>query len=355
MSEMTWIAASMVDGSVIAELPDLQASGLEQRMMDYASESVSLPWDNRPSNWLDATEPMSAWPILLQDGVPLWGAFILDRVRDLSKASVELKVVTWEAYLDRMPVGDAVFTQVSQTQIARRLVMDWAVTGMRNCLRVDVDSSVVLRDRTYTDDADKSVLSCLQELSQVQGGPEWMVSIVLDGDGTYHPVVKISDRIGSTAQMTSFDLSVMTGFTVDEDWSIGKGANKVRAVSTADGDNRPSSSWHSSGDLLRPVVPYSYTPSTSITSTDTLDAHAAAKLALLGDGTNTVSFSVDLMTAPRLNVEWSPGDVVGWDVSEAAERYPDGSSGQARAIGWTMDFSGVPQLTPILQAESGGE
>lgn len=355
MSELTWMACRMVDGVPIAELPDLQVSGLEQRMMDYTSLTAELPWDAVPGNWLDATEPMSAWLVLIQDGVPVWSGVILERDRELASKTLSLKLATWETYLDRMPVGDVTFSQATQTEIVRRLVVDWAITGCRNCLRVSADPSGVRRDRTYTDDADKSVLSCIQELCQVINGPEWVISTVVDDDGSYHPVLRVADRIGSTGQMTSFDLSVMTSFAVSEDWSSGKGANRVRAVSTADGDVRPASSWHTADDPARPVVPYSYTPSTSITSTDTLDAHAAARLALLRDGTTTVSFAVDLNTAPKLNMEWSLGDVVGWDASEAAERYPDRSSGTARVIGYSMDFTGTPKLTPILQSEDGGE
>ena len=354
VTNLTWLSVSLVTGEVIAELPNLQVSSVEYHLMETTTASAELPWDGCPVNWYDATLPHGVALLLVQDSVPLWGGVVKDAKRTPSGASIGIQLETMECYLDACPVGDASYVQVSQTQIVADLVQRFAITGMRNCLTVTADTSSTLRDRQYRDSEDKSVLSAIQELSNVQGGPEWGCWWRRTDAGGYECVVHVCDRYGSTSPVTDFDLAAMTEFSLDHEYSSGSGANRVRAVSTADGDVRPSSGWVTADDPERPVWSYSYTPSTSITSTDTLLSHAREKLASLNGGTRTLTIALDLLSAPRLGVEWLVGDVVRWDAGDAAERFPDVSSSTARVIGFQISWEGSWTLTPILQEVDDG-
>ena len=95
--------------------------------------------------------------------------------------------------------------------------------------------------------------------------------------------------------------------------------------------------------------PLSYTPSTSIKDVTTLEAHARRRLASRRTGTVTHSIDLDLLSAPRLGVEWRPGDTVRWDAGGAESLLPGGASGIARVIGYRISFTGSWTLTPILQ------
>lgn len=350
MSEFTWLSVSTVTGQVIAELPDLQCSALEQRMMEEVSLEMSLPYEGAPSNWLEAIEPMSTAILLMQSGnpIPLWGGIVISYKRPLGDATISLKVATWETYLDRCPVGDDTYTQVSQTEIVASLVRKWAITSMRNSLQLDVATSSIKRDDTDHKEADnKSVLSCIQSLSGLENGPEWYIDWQPQGNDVYAPVLHVADHIGSTTPVAMFDTSMMTEFTLSRDWSAGYGANMVRATSTADGDVTPMSSWHTANDPLRPVVKHQFQPSTSIKNVSTLNSHASAMLNTLSGGTVMIEMGLDLLTAPRLGVEWGLGDAVEWNLNSAEQQYPDIEGGVVRFIGWKLDITSSI-LTPYL-------
>ncbi|MCI1831554.1 MAG: hypothetical protein LKI88_00855 [Bifidobacterium sp.] len=353
-TSLTWLSVSLVTGEVIAELPNFQCTSVEYHLMETTTASGELPWDGIPVNWYDALLPRGVALLLAQDGVPLWGGVVKDAKRTPSGESIAIQLETIECYLDSCPVGDVTYTQESQTQIVADLIQRFAITDMRNCLTVASDASSTLRDRQYKDSDDKSVLSAIQELSNVINGPEWGCWWRQNGSGGYECAIRVCDHYGSTAPVTGFDLMAMTDFSVDYEYSSGSGANRVRAVSTAEGDVRPTSGWITSDDSTRPVWSYSYTPSTSITSTDTLLAHAQAKLDALRNGTRTLVIALDLLSAPKLGVEWFVGDVVYWDVGDAADRFPDLSSSTARVIGFQISWSESWTLTPILQEVDDG-
>ena len=110
----------------------------------------------------------------------------------------------------------------------------------------------------------------------------------------------------------------------------------------------PVSSWHDAGDTSRPVIPYRWQPSTSISNVETLESHAESKLTQLKDGTNTISMSLDLETMPRLGVDWRLGDMIRWDMSDAADRLGEWAKGVTRLIGYQIDLV-AGTVTPYLQ------
>lgn len=215
-------------------------------------------------------------------------------------------------------------------------------------LSVEASHSSIRRDRTYEESSDKTLLSVLQELSNVQNGPEWCTSWRAV-DGRYLPVLTVADRIGSVTPVTTFDESVMTSFKIVEDYTSGYGANMVWAVGDTTGEGQLRSDTMVAGQSYRPVVEHVVRPSSSITQKETLNAHASASLRQLRDGTNTLSMTLSLLAAPIVYEEWKPGDVVAWTVADDSGRFTGFDHGEARVVGYDIDFSGVWTITPVLQ------
>lgn len=342
-----WFAVSLTDGIVLAEFPDLQVSKLSYRFEETTSGTAMIPWRGIPSNWVEATIPYGTAIVLVHGSTVLWGGIVVKRERSFESGGVSLTLATVEHYLDSVYVGDHSYSNRDQCGIVSDLVST-TLKGHRFELKVVASPSRVRRDRTYARSSDKTLLSVLQELSNVQNGPEWCTSWEA-GYGRYLPVLTVADRIGSVSPATTFDESMMTSFKVVEDYTAGYGANMVVAVgATSDGVQLRSDEM-TVDQLYRPVVEHVIRPSSSITRKDTLDAHASSSLRQLRDGTNTVGMTLSLMAAPMIYEEWKPGDVVAWTIADDDGRFADFVQGEARIVGYDIDFSGVWTIMPVLQ------
>lgn len=343
-----FVAVSLTSGVVLAEFPGLQVSKLSYRFEETTSETVILPWRNIPSNWVDATVPYGTAILLVRGSTVLWGGIVVKRERTLRGEGLSLTLATVEHYLDSVYVKDHVYSGWEQTWIASDLVTS-TLAGHRFRIDVETGGSGVHRDRTYEESSDKTLLSALQELSNVQNGPEWCTSWSADGSGGYLPVLTIADRVGSVAPVTTFDESVMTSFRVLEDYTAGYGANMVVAVGSGSNEEQLRSDVMVADQSYRPVVEHVMRQSSSIILKDTLDAHAMSALSQLRDGTNTIDMTLSLMAAPVVYEEWRPGDMVAWTIADDGGRFRDFTHGEARVVGYDIDFSGVWTITPVLQ------
>lgn len=343
-----FVAVSLTNGGVLAEFPDLQVSKLSYRFEEPTSETVELPWWNIPSNWVEATVPYGTAILLLRGSTVLWGGIVVKRERTSQGEGLSLTLATVEHYLDSVYVKDHVYSGWEQTLIASDLVSSTLVDH-RFMIGVEAKGSGIHRDRTYEKSSDKTLLSALQELSNVQDGPEWCTSWRADGSGGYLPVLTIADRIGSVVPVTTFDESVMTSFRVLEDYTAGYGANMVVAVGADSGEGELRSDVMVADQSYRPVVERVVRQSSSIVLKDTLDAHAMSALSQLRDGTNTIDMTLSLMAAPVVYDEWRPGDMVAWTVADDDGRFNGFAQGEARVVGYDIDFSGVWTITPVLQ------
>ncbi len=342
-----FLAVSLADGIVLAEFPDLQVSRLSYRFEELTSETVVLPWRNVPSNWVEVTIPYRTAILLVRGSTVLWGGIVVKRERSFESEGVSLTLATIEHYLDSVYVGDHSYSNRDQCEIVSNLVST-TLEGHRFGIEVESSPSRVRRDRTYARSSDKTLLSVLQELSNVQNGPEWCTSWKA-GYGRYLPVLTVADRIGSVTPVTTFDESVMTSFKVVEDYTTGYGANTVVAVGDTSEGVQLRSDVMVADQSYRPVVEHVIRPSSSITRKDTLNAHASSALQQLRDGTNTVGMTLSLMAAPMIYEEWEPGDVVAWTVADDDGRFTGFDQGEARIVGYDIDFSGVWTITPVLQ------
>lgn len=342
-----FLAVSLASGTVLAEFPDLQVSKLSYRFEEITSEMMVLPWRNIPSNWVEATIPYGVAILLARGSTVLWGGIVVKRERTLQGSGLSLTVVTVEHYLDSVYVKDHTYSNRDQCEIVSDLVSS-TLKDHRFMLAVESSPSRIRRDRTYKESSDKTLLSALQELSNVQNGPEWCTSWRLIRS-RYTPVLTVADRIGSVTPVTTFDESVMTSFKVVEDYTSGYGANMVWAVGDTTGEDRLRSDTMVADQSYRPVVEHVVRPSSSIAQKETLNAHASASLEQLRDGTNTMSMTLSLLSAPIVYEEWEPGDVVAWTVSDNSGRFAGFDHGESRIVGYDIDFSGVWTITPVLQ------
>lgn len=342
-----FLAVSLTSGFALAEFPDLQGPKFSYRFEETTSETVLIPWRNIPSNWGEATIPYGVAILLVRGSTVLWGGIVVKRERTLSGEGLSLTLATVEHYLDSVYVGDHVYSNRDQCEIVKDLVSS-TLNDHRFILSVESSPSRVRRDRTYEADSDKTLLSVLQELSNVQNGPEWCTSWRAD-NGRYLPVLTVRDRIGSVTPVTTFDESVMTSFRILEDYTAGYGANMVWAVGSTTGEKQLRSDVMVAYQDYRPVVEHVVNASSSITRKETLDAHASSALQQLRDGTDTVDMTLSLMAAPIVYEEWKPGDVVAWTVADDDGRFAGFDHGEARVVGYDIDFSGVWTITPVLR------
>ena len=342
-----FLAVSLTSGIVLAEFPDLQVSKLSYRFEETTSETMVLPWRNIPSNWGEATIPYGVAILLVRGSTVLWGGIVVKRERTLQGSGLFLTVATVEHYLDSVYVKDHVYSNRDQCEIVGDLVSS-TLKDHRFILSVETSPSSVRRDRSYEESSDKTLLSAIQELSNVQNGPEWCTSWRVV-DGRYLPVLTVADRIGSVTPVTTFDESVMTSFKVLEDYTAGYGANMVWAVGSTSSEDQLRSDAMVAEQSYRPIIEHVVRPSSSITQKETLDAHASASLRQLRDGTNTMSMTLSLLAAPIVYEEWKPGDVVAWTVADDNGRFTGFDHGEARIVGYDIDFSGVWTITPVLQ------
>ena len=61
-----FLAVSVVDGTVLAELPELQLTRLVYRFEESTSETVLLPWHNICRNWGEVTMPYQVAVLLVR-------------------------------------------------------------------------------------------------------------------------------------------------------------------------------------------------------------------------------------------------------------------------------------------------
>lgn len=345
-----FLSVSLVDGTVLAELPELQLTRLLYRFEESTSETAMLPWHDICRNWDEATMPYQVAVLLVRGETVLWGGIVVKRERSLESEGITLTLGTVEHYLDSVHVGNHSYSNRDQCDIAKDLVTSTLADHRFNLL-VEASPSSIRRDRNYDAESDKTLLSVLQELANVLNGPEWCTMWRKLDDGRYTPVLKVADHIGSSTVVTTFDESVMTSFVVTEDYTSGYGANWVLAVSTADAGERPQSDVMTVVQPSRPVVEYVFQPSSSITNKETLNAHAQSTLLQMMDGTRTIKMGLSLLAAPMVYQEWQPGDLISWDIDDSRGFFTGFNVGSARIVGYEIDFAGVWTITPVLQDE----
>lgn len=352
--DLIWLGCDLVTGKIIEELPDLTPNGqISSVLATVTSANFSLPIPlgqpgKAPLDWQSATAEGITMVVCVLSGAPVWAGVVL--VNDTgTKPTAEIACMSLEGYLDRRYVGDHTWTGVDEASvIAAGLIADANVEGIG--FVVDAPATGTLRDRAYKDQDDKTVYATLRELMGVIDGPEWAVVLGWT-DATQTAVkktIQVRKRIGMAGPPTAIFTSVgapSADYSVRRDYSSGKGANHIVAVSSGQGDSRPQSAPARNIQPGWPRYELRYTPSTSITDIGVLNAHAAQTLTTTVSGARTVTVSARADVHPILGRDWNVGDDIGYDL--AGHGHPDGLVGTARAVGWQFDpRTGI--VTPIL-------
>lgn len=372
-----WVSTEARTGVIIDDLPDLALAEAKQTIGQYESTSATLPIDvdDAPADWQRATMEGAAHLILLDDnpsdpahGIPSIG-YMITRNKPDHTDILQLDIATLEAYLDRRFVGDVTYTNVGQNDIAadliNRFVLDGAsgLNGIPIRVQYTTAGAGQIRTISYTDASDKTVYSALTELAGVDGGIQWYIGWEWQhSPERITPVFYVGDRVGTAAPAglspeATFELpGSVTSFQVVKDYSSGKGATSVVAVSTAQGDTRPQSPAQIAADEIRPTFEYRYTPSTSITDVDTLTSHAQAALANMAGGAFSVAMTASTDSGPQLGVDYHLGDDIGFKVGgvdpvtgrETVPAYPGGIEGTATLASYSRTLDANPTITPVL-------
>lgn len=362
----TWHAVDLRTGRRGPQL-QTQRRGSVSRIIGESTDATIdvLCWNEERAKpvpeWGHWTEPGRMMALLVDDDDrPVFGGVILRQIPNETEW-VSLSMATLEHYLDRRYSG-ALSTTADQATIAATLVQRTVdATGIP--FTIDAPPTGVVRQRAYLDSEDKTTLSLLTDLMNIQNGIEFTVDLEwTDATRTVLKyVVRIATRIGkSLPQPTRFEHpGPVQKFSVSRDYTRENGANDVMATSSGEGDARPQSGhWVDEDKLDAEWVRYErrWTPSTSITDNSTLDEYAQAELNLKRDGLMELSLVADLDTSPRLNVDWWLGDDITAAITAPSlpeRRSPDGAvlpgyENTVRVVGWTMNLD-ERTLTPSLR------
>ena len=365
----TWLATEILTGLIIGDLTDFQIDTVKRTLMAYDTAQGGLPLPTAPENWQRIVLPKASCLHLVDGDTPVWGGMVIES-EQTSDDTIPVSVATIESYFGDRYVGDVSYSQVDQNLIVKDLVERFAARGSNGGIPIRV---VVLgaagpkRDRNYTDRSGKTLYSALRELAGVQGGPEWTVEWEwLHEPERIVPVLYVGSRVGVAPASGLLPAAVfeMPGpvetVSMVNTYKSGTGANDVMAYSTADGDVQPQSQHVVTRDPERPTIEFRWSPSSSITQISTLDSHAKAKAVELARGSTVAALTAVTTNAPRVGVEWSIGDDVGYVIGgtvverpgvthESVPGFPGGLTGVARAIGWELTFGEVDKITPVLQ------
>lgn len=358
-SVLEWIACDLASGDKIAYMPDVSGE-ISRALGAYTSSTLKIPaplvGDLAMGGMLNQAVGPDQIPtrmmVAIVNDIPAW-AGIIWKVRGGSQGEVELGCATPESYFDRRFIGDVSYTGLDYATIAANLARLTNDEG----INLDIDALPMKprnRERTYWDDEDATYYQRLQELMNVDGGPEWTI----DPDWrsfkqqSVRLIFRVRDRIGSAVARgpLSTDSGAVTDYTVTYDYGAGMGANDVVAYSSGEGEDRPES-LHYRNDLAIesgvPRIEYRWSPSSSIKDTSVLNGHAKSALARLDGGTTSIEVTARWDVPPaRLGIDLQLGNDVQFALT--GHMHPAGILGTGRLIGWTFDTTGGT-FKPVLR------
>ncbi|MEV7358213.1 hypothetical protein [Kitasatospora sp. NPDC091276] len=350
--ELAWYGCDLRTGGISEELPSLRPDQpISMRIGAPVSGSMTLDLAKAPPEWEAATDPGRTMLVAVDTltGQPLWSGLVLRRTGG-SGPVVHLPVATPEAYLDRRYPGDYTATDTDATDVMTALATP-ALTGGPP-ITLDTTASGTAITYTMADADDRTILSGLQEISAMAGGPEWTVDTVWGDDAQtrFQLCLRIRPTLGAVAADASFDMpGCIASYSLSESYERGKGATRTIARGDQSGNVRATSTVHTADALIASgwaLWEHRWTPAQGVTDTAQLDRHAAEALALMATGTRAWTVDAVASAAPRLGSSWDLGDTVSITVDSSA-RHPAGISTTARAYAWTLDPA-ADRVSPIL-------
>lgn len=352
-----WYGCDIASGNIIEELPFTASGALSVILGAYTTVTGTVALPDAPADWETACEPGRTMLVCVRedDDAVIWGGMVTYR-KGGSGDTVELGLATLEAYFDRRYMTDVSRTNADGTQIL--IDIAYIHASMTEGINLDFDSRFTYHyhTRNYTYSSDQTLYSQMVELMNVQNGPEWTVEIrwANAAKTAFKKYLVTWPRLGTALVTAVFDLpGSIVAYDLTEDYGQGRGANWIEMYGDGEGDTRPwSNSPSEDVELLDSGFPrYEFRKTISgVTDPNTLQAHQAARLAWMARGAQTFTVTADASVAPRVQTAWKAGDSVAVEVFESP-RHPNGFSITARAIGWSLETSGLGTVTPLLQEE----
>lgn len=350
---LEWYACDARTGGIIEDLRSLRPTGpLSARLGTYSTTTFELGLAGAPRGWESATDQGRSMLVAVDPviGEPIWAGLVLTREGG-SAQTVQLGAVTPEAYLERRFIDTLTLLQQDQATVITSLMTAPLSLGLPFVM--DAPPTGRLMDFEVQGGDDRSVLSAMQEVMGMDGGPEWTIDVAwADSHNAFNLPVRVRPRIGSQLQEPEavFDFpGCISSYTLGESYEAGKGATSITARGEGEGAARLSSAAQIATDLEAagwPRYVYRYTPASGLTDPDQLNAHARQALNLMATGARVWSLDAVASRSPRLIRDWSLGDTVRVAV-EASPRHPTGAEVVARAWAWELD-PGADRIRPIL-------
>ncbi|MFJ8109997.1 hypothetical protein [Streptomyces sp. NPDC096132] len=354
--QLAWYGVDLKTGGIIEDLPALRPTGALSRKLGVATTTqFELSLAGAPREWDSATAPGRSALVAVDTATdtPLWAGVVLPRDGG-SATSVTFGAATLEAYLDSRFPGTQALIGTDQASVVSALVTPALTSGPP--LVIDSVATGVTMDYLTDDGDDKSILSCLQEVMGLEGGPEWTIDVAWNGAHTgFTFPFRVRSAIGtqSTNPEGVFDFpGCVAEYVLSESYEQGKGATRVIARGEGEGTSRLTSSTMDATALLAngwPLWEYRYTPASGVTDPDQLTAHASQAVALMAEGAQVWTVQAVASRAPRLGSDWGLGDSVRLSVT-TSPRHPAGVETVARCWAWELDPA-ADRVRPILVEE----
>lgn len=354
---LAWFGCDMRTGGIVEDLPALKPSGALSRKLGVSTTcTFDLALDGAPDDWESATAPGRSLLVAVDTvtDTPVWAGAVLPRDGGTG-TTVQLGAATLEAYLDARYPGTQTLIGVDQADVIAALAAPALASGPP--IVIDSASTGTTMDYLSFDGDDKTVLSCLQEVMGLDGGPEWTIDVAWNaGHNGFQFPLRVRKQIGAQAPSPEavFDYpGCVSSYNLSESYERDKGATRVIARGEGEGENRLSSTVQEATYLTStgwPVWEYRYTPSSGITNPNQLIAHAAKSLTLMAQGAQVWTMEAVASRAPRVGTDWNLGDTVHLAVEES-RRHPNGADVVARCWSWELDAA-ADRVRPILVEES---
>ncbi|MDH6709740.1 hypothetical protein P3T27_006489 [Kitasatospora sp. MAA19] len=352
--ELAWLACDLLTGAVAEELPSLHPTqALSRHLGAVTALTADLYLGGAPREWESATDPGRTMVVAVDTatGDPLWCGLTLGRDGG-SGTQVRLSAATPEAWLDRRYTGTYSATATDQAAIMAAVATPALASGPP--IVMATTPTGISSDYSIADGDDRTILSVLQEISGLSGGPEWTIEPRwADAAHTrVELVLRIQAAIGVQSPQPDavFELpGCVSEYALSESYERGRGATSVTARGDRADGVRATSATHTDTGLLAAgwgLWEYRWTPAQGITATDQLESHAAEALALMGTGSRAWSLNAVASRSPRLGSAWGLGDSVRLAVA-SSPRHPAGVDVVARAYAWTLDPA-ADRVAPIL-------
>ncbi|MFB7739563.1 hypothetical protein ACFC08_35490 [Streptomyces sp. NPDC056112] len=352
-AELAWYGCDLLTGGIVEDLPSLKPTGaLSRRLGTQTTLQFELALGGAPADWESATAPGRSLVVAVDTAtdIPVWAGVVLQRDAG-SAGTAQLGAATLEAYLDARYPGTQTMIGVDQATVCSNLITPTLAGGPP--LVIDAATTGTAIDYLTDDGDDKTILSCLQEVMGLDGGPEWTIDVAWNSqhDGFVFPV-RIRSTIGTQAAEPEavFDFpGCVSEYSLSESYEQGKGATRVIARGEGEGSARLTSALQEATQLIAggwPIWEHRFTPASGITDPDQLTAHATQALRVMQTGAQVWTVQAVASQAPRLGRDWGLGDNVRISV-DRSPRHPAGIEVTARAWAWELDPA-ADTVRPIL-------